>query len=159
MKENIINKKIFTALFIVLLFFVSTIAFYFLYYKKIIVSKEFAGKFKSLSAQTVKVEGAYVFIKNRAETNQLSTMDVVVTDKTKITKIIIHLPTNEELKATNGYFDGRTLKRDTIVSDFANFSKDVSSTKDNINIFAKSEKNIYKKSSFEADEIKYEIAI
>ena len=159
MEENVINKKLYITLFVILIIIVSAFAFYFLYYKKIIVSKEFAGKFKGLSAQTVKVEGAYIFTKNRAETNQLKTVEAVVTDKTIIIKTIIHLPTQEELKATNGYFDGRTLKRDTAPTDFATFNKDVNSTRDNINIFAKSKNNIYKKTSFEAEEIKYEIAI
>lgn len=159
MEESSSNKKKYIILFFVFIILISSLAFYFLYYKKISVSYEFDGRYKNLNGQTVTVEGTFIYTKNPKPAGPLSSKNVIVTKDTVINKVIIHLPTKDELKDTDGYFDGSSLKRDRLTSDLETFSKDLSNVKTGANIFAKSNKNIYNKSSFEAIEITYEIAI
>lgn len=120
-----------------------------------IESYEFAGQVLKYENSTASIRGNFI-VKDHPEyshKNLTREMSVILSPDTKIIKTNLHLPTVEELKATNGVYYPDKLKQEKINVDTDTFSNDVNGN--DISIRVISSANILNKSKFLATQIQY----
>lgn len=132
------------------------------FFKETIQSRSFGGGLVSVNSTpektTITVAGNFISEEHPEVARDPKTVTITLDSKTQITRVMIAMPSEEELRASGGYFDGRDLKREsgsgsieTLIQDF----NDELTT--HINILVKTKDNIYNKDKFIASEIKYEV--
>lgn len=119
-------------------------------------SKQFTGTLQSYQNNILTVNGVFT-LTDKILDSQKSTknIQIVIDTNTKITQTLLTLPTHAELVKTGGRFDPNKLIKTETVVDLATLQKDTKESA--IGIFAKSNQNIYGKTSFTATEINYRV--
>lgn len=121
-----------------------------------LTSQEFTGTLESYEGNILVAGGIYTLeTANEAEVQEIKKVEIIVGPNTKITRTLLTLPTAEELKKTNGYFESDKLKKVESQVDLATLQKDTDGF--GMGIFAKSDRNIFGASSFTATEINYRV--
>lgn len=135
------------------------VAAYFYIDSKKITAYEFAGGVDSVENNIILASGNFVSSDHPEVSQNPQQTKISIDDKTIFTRTIVEIPSSEELKKSNGTFNGADLKRTETSSSLDGFLKDnndqsnmVSST-----IYVKAKSNIYKRDSFRASELKYVI--
>lgn len=116
---------------------------------------EFAAQIEKIDGKTIETKGIYLIPGKEDWTGPKyeKQMTVTVGANTKFVKITKILPTDEELKKTNGYFESSKLQ-----------SREEQGSLDDIQngavggFVAKSDQDIYRLSSFTPTEIKYYVS-
>ena len=137
---------------IIVLIVIVGIGYSYLYYKESgAEAKEFVGTVESVKDSSIVVEGFYS-VPDQPEVqipNQKRRITVLFDQNTTFTKESIHLPSAEELKATDGYYDPSKLKRDKVQGSIDDFKEG------GVSVVITSSTNVYGQPSFHAVEILY----
>ena len=124
-------------------------------------ANEFAGMLQQgfdINSGTLVVKGAFKSEKNPEISKIRYIVNIIIDKDTKITRVEVVLPTPEELKKTNGFYDGSKLERRFSQGSLEILAQDLGGRARPVNIFVTAKGNIYGKDSFVASEIKYEIS-
>ena len=120
--------------------------------KEEVKAYEFAAQIEKIEGSTIETKGIYLIPGKEDWTGPKyeKKITIVVGLNTKFVKITKILPTEEELKKTNGYFESGQLKSREEAGSFIDIQNGAVS-----GFVAKSDQDIYKLSSFTPTEIKY----
>lgn len=113
---------------------------------------EFAGRIQSIEGSVIHTIGLFQ-IPGREDLSGPTyekNMDIIVGSQTKLIKTVLQMPTDEELKKSNGYFDSNKLPKREVQGSLEELKEGIVD-----GVFAKSDSDIYKITSFTATEIKY----
>ena len=159
---NYINKKILVAELIALIILGAFGVYYTfkLHQKNMIIATNFSGGLVNIDsgASTLTVYGSFNSDKHPEVAKIPKTIKIKINDQTKITRVVVVMPTQEQLIESHGFFDGSKLQRNSSTGSFHTIVKDFPDDKTtHLNIFATASNNVYGKDSFMASEIKYEV--
>ena len=120
--------------------------------KEEIKAYEFAAQIEKIDEKTIETKGIYVIPGKEDWTGPTyeKKMIIMVGADTKFVKVTKTLPTDEELKKTNGYFESGKLQSREEPGALVDIQNGAVS-----GFVAKSDQDIYKLSSFTPTEIKY----
>ncbi len=117
-------------------------------------AKEFIGQVKKVEGNVILVNGVFV----NQDKPELARngfrkegVKIVVSPETTIVKILMYMPTSEELKKTDGRWNPADLKQEETSGTLA----DLTDRKEGSTIRAVSDKNIFNKSKFTAKRIEF----
>lgn len=120
-----------------------------------IISKEFVGSVQKTEGSVIFLKGLYIvpekpeLIKQQGGFTQ--DVQVIVNDSTEIVKTLVHMPTNEELKKTNGRWDPNKLPKEEVKGTVA----EMTDGKQGLLIRVLTDTSIFKKSKFTAKRIEF----
>ncbi len=134
---------------IILALLISAAGGYYLYAHRI-VAYRFAGNITQVAGDTVNLQGVFQNDQQPAAGSRTFDVQVVITPQTAFTKVSYQMPTEEELKKTNGAFSFADLKQ---TSSSGSLEDMISSGVSGMIIQNKA--NIYGQSKFSADQITY----
>lgn len=120
------------------------------------VAYEFTGTLQEYTDNVLLVSGVYALEGNpESDSPQEPVLvEITIAPSTRITRTILTLPSQEELRKTEGRFDTDKLPRKDSEADISILQKDISG-EFGLGIFAVSDENIAGKKSFTATEINY----
>ena len=116
-------------------------------------AKEFIGQVKKVEDSLILANGLFV---NRdkpelAKNSLKKDVKIKVSPETTIVKILMYMPTSEELKKTDGRWNPAELKQEEVPGTVP----DLTYKKENLTIRVVSDKNIFNKPKFTAKRIEY----
>ena len=117
-------------------------------------SREFIGQVKKVEGNVIWTNGVFVNQDNPELAKngfRKDNVKIVVSSETTITKILMYMPTSEELKKTDGRWNPADLKQEETSGTVA----DLTDNKEGLTIRVLSDKNIFNKSKFTAKRIEY----
>lgn len=116
-------------------------------------SKEFIGQVKKVENNAIWARGVFVNSDKPELAKEVSTKDVEikVSSETTIVKILMYMPTIEELKKTGGKWNPADLKREEALGMLA----ELTDKKEGLTIRVISDKNIFNKTKFTAKKIEF----
>jgi hypothetical protein len=122
-------------------------------------SYEFTGSLQGIDNSIMTVTGVYTITdtESEAQVQKPKPVNIIVTENTRITRRLITLPTQEELNKTGGRFEPDNLPFVESQVDFETLKNDAQNG--SLGIFAKSERNIFNMTTFNAMEINYRAVI
>jgi hypothetical protein len=117
---------------------------------------EFAGSIEKIEGNIVYLSGTFVTDDPRIE-RTTRTIQVEVDDSTKFTRVVVEIPSRQEIEKAQGFIDAPKLPRVESSSSFSAMVSDNSdqNTYGGLSVYAKSGTNIFGKDKFVASEIKY----
>ena len=116
-------------------------------------SKEFIGQVKKVEGNVIWAHGRFINRDNPELANEGVGKDVEITvsPETMIVKILMYMPTSEELEKTGGRWNPADLKQEETTGMII----DLTDKKEGLTIRALSDKNIFNKSKFIPTRIEY----
>lgn len=123
--------------------------FYFWFSNKT-VAYEFNGNVTAVSSNLLKVKGTFV------STEDMKEIEVMIDNKTKITREGFTIPSSEELKKTSGRFNVEELPKEVSNVDLQTLGADFERRVVGLNLKGMGN---FKKNKFYADEIKYRVPL
>lgn len=116
-------------------------------------SKEFIGQIKKVENNMILARGVFVNPDKPELAEEVSTKDVKIkiSSETTIVKILMYMPTLEELKKAGGKWNPADLKQEETIGTLT----DLTHEKEGLTIRALSDKNIFNKTKFTAKKIEF----
>lgn len=148
-----INRKI---VFLVLVIIFLTVAGFFaskFLFEKRGEAKEFIGQVQKVKDNMIWARGVFINPDKPELAKEVSTkeVEIKVLSETVIVKILMHMPTFEELKKTGGKWNPADLKQEETLGILA----DLTDGKNGLTIRVISDKNIFNKTKFIAKRIEF----
>lgn len=152
--SRIFNKKVLLTLTLALLFLIAGF-FVSKFFLNRITAKEFVGNIQKIEGNTIYVKGLYVVPEKPELADQqrgfTQEVQVLVSQDTQLIKIVLHMPTIEELKKTNGRWDPNKLPKEEVPANI----EELTNKKEGLIIHVLTKNNIFKKSKFVAKRIEF----
>lgn len=126
-----------------------------------IQTKEFAGNLQSIKGDSIFVKGEPFLTDTKIAqsigigSSSMSTVEIIITADTKITRTTFHIPTADELKKTNGMFEPDKLPREQSAVGLDTLENDFKTTYYTIGVRAVSAINVIGQQKFTAKQIEY----
>lgn len=116
-------------------------------------AKEFIGQVEKVENNVIWTRGVFVNPDKPELAKKISSknVEIKVSSETVIVKILMYMPTSEELKKTGGRWNPADLRREEVLG----MLTDLTDRKQGLTIKATSDKNIFNKSKFTAKRIEF----
>lgn len=151
------RKNILMVTLIAIIFLTTTICLILIINRYGIDARGFGGTIEKIDGSSLFVFGSFIDDNHPEILRKTELVEIMITDKTKILKRSIFLPTRKELEISGGYYDGRKLKREESISDLNSLINYYQNGY--VFLIVKSNKNIYGERKFFAEELIYEIGV